>query len=482
MSPPAQPHDSSRTLTVPTALTARQQLITLYQAAVAGAQPEAATAAAIPSLDLSPTGRLWLIALGKAAPRMTAGALVGLRARDVELAGGVVVAPNTGQSLHARLTSVGGDHPIPGTRSVRAAEALGDIVAGVGAGDDVIVLVSGGGSSLIAAPAPDVPEFTSDDVTALYAALMASGIDIRIMNAVRRRFTRWGGGRLAVALARAGARVHCLVVSDVPGDDAAVVSSGPCAPDPLTAGALIAALRQTAAWTGMPERARAHLTAVERGSAPEAPKPDDPAFQAVATQVILANGHALRAAADAARALGINEVTISRESLAGEAAIFGVRLASELIARVARARRTGGTTAAGGRGADGSLAALSGAARRRSPASTRTTCAPVRARVMETMAFHSGPSRLAARKAAGIKSSRWPLRARSVMRGTAPRESPCSPRARMGETGPRMRPARSWTASRGRRLRRRGVIRRSISPGTTPIVRSMPRARCCERD
>ncbi len=95
----------------------------------------------------------------------------------------------------------------------------------------VLALISGGGSSLAAAPAPEVPGLTQSDLSALYEALLASGADIHLVNAVRKRFVRWTGGRLAVALAPA--RVECLAVSDIPGDDVSMISSGPCVADPM---------------------------------------------------------------------------------------------------------------------------------------------------------------------------------------------------------------------------------------------------------
>src|SRR6185436_2604411 len=96
--------------------------------------------------------------------------------------------------------------------------------------DVVIVRVSGGASSLIAAP---LKGHQASDLTNLYQTLLASGLDIAAMNTVRKRFSRWGGGRLAMALAPAS--VHCLAVSDVPGNDLSMIGSGPCAPDATTA-------------------------------------------------------------------------------------------------------------------------------------------------------------------------------------------------------------------------------------------------------
>lgn len=308
----------------------------MFAAAVAGAQPRAATRGAVLGLEIPPAAAVWIIALGKAAHAMAAGAVEGLSADGREVAGGVIVAPEPGAAPHARLRVMVGDHPIPGAQSMAAASAIAETAASVRDGDHVVVLLSGGGTSLCAAPALDVPDFSQSDLAALYAALMTSGADIVAMNAVRKRFARWSGGRLAVALP--GAWIHCLVVSDVPGDDVASISAGPCVGDPVTAPALVAILERGGLWTRLPDAARRHLSAVARGDAPETPKPHDDAFSRVAIQVIVSNAHALTAAAGAARAMGIDDVTIVETPLTGEASIAGVRLASELMARQKLAR------------------------------------------------------------------------------------------------------------------------------------------------
>ena len=92
------------------------------------------------------------------------------------------------------------------------------------------MLLSGGATSLLAAPVDGV---TPADLTALYSLLLGSGLDITAMNRIRKRFSRWGGGRLAQALAPA--RVRVFIVSDVIGDDLPSIGSGPCVPDPTTA-------------------------------------------------------------------------------------------------------------------------------------------------------------------------------------------------------------------------------------------------------
>src|SRR5690606_20699836 len=148
------------------------------------------------------------------------------------------------------------------------------------------VLVSGGTSSLVAAPAPGAG---APDLGALFASLLDSGADIRAMNAVRRRALRWGGGRLAEALGRA--QVRCVVLSDVPGGGPHEVGSGPC---------------------------------------------DQPGLPTV---VAADNRTAVRAAAAAARALGW-DAAAACEELRGDAAGCGRRLAARLIA-LAHAGREG---------------------------------------------------------------------------------------------------------------------------------------------
>lgn len=279
---------------------------------------------------------MWIVALGKAAVAMAAGAVTAVTEGGRELAGGVIVAPAIVPSPHPRLQVVDGDHPIPGARSLAAAAAIGEVAAAVREGDHVLALISGGGTSLAAAPAPEIGAFSQDDLAQLYAALLSSGADIVAMNAVRKRFARWSGGRLAVALARAS--VHCLIVSDVLGDDVASISSGPCVSDPIVAPALVATLQGNGLWSRLPMAAQHHLAAAARGDAPETPKPHHPAFKHVTLRVIVSNGHALEAAADRARASGIEEVTVVTTPLTGEASIAGLRLASEIIARRKRAR------------------------------------------------------------------------------------------------------------------------------------------------
>jgi hydroxypyruvate reductase len=220
---------------------------------------------------------------------------------------------------------VAGDHPEPGPGSRAAAEALARAAAAVRPDHEVWVLLSGGTTSLIGAPVDGV---SPGELTALYSVLLGSGLDITAMNRVRKRFSRWGGGRLARALAPA--RVRCYVVSDVIGDDLASIGSGPLVPDPATAADVRRLLAGAGLWDRIPPSTRALVAAAEREEMPETPKPGDQAFARVTLELIASNRLALEAAAGRAAELGLAP-KISEAPLAGEAAAAGASVAATLL-------------------------------------------------------------------------------------------------------------------------------------------------------
>jgi glycerate-2-kinase len=166
------------------------------------------------------------------------------------------------------------------------------------------------------------------DLTALYEMLLGSGLDIHQMNAVRKRFSRWAAGRLALGLAPSA--IHCLAISDVPGDELGVIGSGPCVPDPTRAADVIELLRKADLETRLSAEQRQYLKAVAQGTIPETPKPSHPAFAHVTARVIGSNDLALRGALEHARSLGVTP-EIASEPLGGDAAAAGKRLAHQLI-------------------------------------------------------------------------------------------------------------------------------------------------------
>jgi len=248
-----------------------------------------------------------------------------LRERGLEPAGGLVVAPAWSASPHPSLPVVAGDHPEPGPGSLAAAGALADTARRAAAGAEVWVLLSGGTTSLLGAP---VEGISPDDLTRMYALLLGSGLDIAAMNRIRKRFSRWGAGRLALALVPA--RVRGYVVSDVIGDDLASIGSGPCVPDPATAADVRGLLQRSGLWDKLPSPARRQVSEAEAGRMAETPKPGDQAFARVTLELIASNGLALEAAAKRAAELGLVPV-VSGTPLAGEASAAGASVAATLL-------------------------------------------------------------------------------------------------------------------------------------------------------
>lgn len=287
---------------------------------------------------------------------MASGAVAELERAAATVAGGVCVGVEPHAHVHAAIASFVGDHPIPGRRSFLAAEALATAVAHLRAEDLAIVLLSGGATSLVAAPVPAVSE---RDLAQLFDLLHRSGLDIHAMNVVRKRFVRWGAGRLAVALAPTRAEV--LLVSDVPGDDPADVASGPCAPDSTTAEDVQRILAEAGLLGAVPSAVRTHLHAARIGRVPETPKAGHPAFAAVATRTIGSSRFAIAAAIAHARSLSVH-AEAGAAPLEGEAARCGTLLADELLKRAERGWRGcvvwGGETTVRRAGVD--VAALGG--------------------------------------------------------------------------------------------------------------------------
>lgn len=308
----------------------RELLEHLFRAGVDAADPRAAAARAVAALELD--DRIAVISLGKASTAMAAGATAALRERGLSVVAGLAVSHQPAADPIPEVTHVAGDHPEPGDGSARAAEAIGRFTEIAHDADHVLVLLSGGATSLCAAPVDGLPLAAMRET---FKVLLTSGVPIDVMNAFRRRILRWGAGRLAVALQPA--RVHCLIVSDVMGNNVEAIGSGPCVPDPLLAGDVLA-LRQQHDLQSLPYELTAYLRRVADGEEPETPKPGNPAFRMVETQILLDNESAVRAVQSEAIRDGF--VLAARPApLQGEAAAAGQAIASEIL-RLAGDRST----------------------------------------------------------------------------------------------------------------------------------------------
>jgi hydroxypyruvate reductase len=301
----------------------RAFLFGLFEAAIDAASPAKRLAHFLPA---PPKGRTIVVGAGKAAASMAAAVEA---AWDGPLEGLVVTRYGHGAPTR-RIEVVEASHPVPDAAGERAALRILDSVKGLGADDLVLCLISGGGSALLAAPAPGL---TLEDKRAINRALLRSGADIAEMNCVRKHLSAIKGGRLA--LAAAPARVVGLVISDVPGDDLAVIASGPTVPDPSTSAQALAILRRYA--IDVPPRVVAHLEAPES----ETPKPGHPRFESVSNLLIATPRMSLQAAAEAARAAGVTPVLFG-DAIEGEAREVG-----KVFAAIARSAAAYGEPARG---------------------------------------------------------------------------------------------------------------------------------------
>lgn len=278
----------------------RALLQTLFELAVERAQPALAVSRHLPQ---APKGRTIVIGAGKASAQM---ARAFEKAWPGEITGLVVTRYGYGEKCE-RIEIVEAAHPVPDAAGFAAAKRLKEIVSGLTADDLVVALISGGGSALLPAPAEGL---TLEDEQAINRALLASGAPIGVMNLIRNQFSTIKGGRLA-ALA-APARVATLVVSDVPGDDPALVASGPT----ISLAGTRADARKFAELyrLELPEAAKKLLASDEN----PAPRADDARFVGNSVVTIASAALSLTAAAEEARKRGIAAAVLS-DSIEGEA-------------------------------------------------------------------------------------------------------------------------------------------------------------------
>ena len=294
-------------------------LVAVFEAAVAAADPEKTIRDHLPA---KPKGRTVVIGAGKGSAQMAAAFE---KVWDGPIDGLVVTRYGYGAKCE-RIEVIEAAHPVPDLAGLEASRRLLDKVSGLTEDDLVVALISGGGSALLPSPASGMT--LADEVT-VNEALLASGAPIAVMNTIRKHISTIKGGRLAAAAYPA--KVVSLVVSDIPGDNPALVASGPTVPD---TGSRQDALDHIAIYgMKLPEPVMAHV----KSPAADAPRPDDPRFSRNEVHLIASAGVSLEAAAAEAKRRGVEAVILS-DSIEGEAREVGAVHAA--IAReVARKNR-----------------------------------------------------------------------------------------------------------------------------------------------
>ena len=338
----------------------RQRLAALYDIAVAAVDPRRilpacsrleqdrfvferqGRAVSLDRPDRDAGGRWRILAIGKAAGSLAEGlmAVPGMDAgMGTAVAEGLLVAqelPPPG-ALSAAWRQMPGDHPWPGERSVAAGQAVLAFASAARPADRHLVLLSGGASALCAAPAPGL---TLADKDSVLRALMRAGATIAELNTVRKHLSALKGGRLATALMAAPGATRdattalptllTLAVSDVQGDDPAIIGSGPTVPDPTTYVDALEVLRRHALIERLPPAVRQHLEAGVAGYISETPKPGRQGDSTGAYAVIATLDDALEAIAQAAASVGAPRVLSLGRVLYGAVDAHAAQLAALL--------------------------------------------------------------------------------------------------------------------------------------------------------
>ena len=306
----------------------RQWLIQLAETAIAAVHPDSLLTAQLPE---KPPGRTVVVGAGKAAAAMARALELAWEKRaresgeEIDLTGVVVTRYQHGAACRY-IDVLEASHPMPDALGEQAAKRMLDEVKGLGEDDQVIALISGGGSALMTLPADGI---SLADKQALNKALLRCGAPIREINTVRRHLSAIKGGRLATAAHPA--QVVTLLISDVPGDVPSLIASGPTLPDNTTSLDALAILNRHE--IEVPEHVQRHLMADHR-----APQTWNQGFARDKSTILARARDALKAAQLSAEESGL-EVRVLGDDLEGEARDLGIaqgRMACKLQSEITR--------------------------------------------------------------------------------------------------------------------------------------------------
>lgn len=309
----------------------RDDLMSMFRAALAAVDPYACVRACLArsgryltfgtrTFALAKGSHIWVAGMGKAAAGMASAVeevATGL------LAGGVVVTTEGSPTTNIdALKVIRAAHPVPDARCAEGGRELIEVARHASAGDLLIVLISGGGSSLSTLPSG---QLLLEDLVETNRLLLLSGASIAEMNCVRKHLSAVAGGQLSRHAAPA--QVVALVLSDVVGDPLDVIASGPTVADPSTYTEARSVLERFSLWERVPGRVRRHISQGQAGLLAETPKPGDPDIERAHTVVVGSGATAASAAAREAEIRGYRSLVLST-TVQGEARHVGTLLAA----------------------------------------------------------------------------------------------------------------------------------------------------------
>lgn len=284
-------------------LNSRDYLLHSFTAAVRAADPSHLIPQHLPN---PPKGRTFIVGAGKASAAMAL-ATENAWPQDMPLEG--IVVTRYGHALPTqRIKIIEASHPIPDSDGEHASKQIMSAIRTLHADDLLLCLWSGGGSSLLPLP---IPGITLQDLQHITRQLLSCGANIQEINTVRKHLSAIQGGRLAAACK---APILSLIISDVTGDAATHIASGPCAPDPTTCANALDVIDRYDLEVSLSIREILSTP----NSANETPKPGNAAFKTVTNQVIATARQSLNAAAQYFHSIGIHSLILG-DTVTGEA-------------------------------------------------------------------------------------------------------------------------------------------------------------------
>ncbi len=277
-------------------------------------------------IDLDEFQRIFIFAIGKAALPMglSAGEILGSSLDQA------FILTKPGDQAHigripGNFTLNFGAHPVPDQSSITSTIDILNHLSDLTPKDLVIILLSGGGSTLLSYP---VKGLSLTDLQHTNRVLLSSGAAIQEINTIRKHLSRVKGGQLSKILSPA--KIISLILSDVMGDPVDLISSGPTAPDRSSYQDAISVIQKYALSGKLNNPVMKYLESGARLEKPETPKPGDTYFNNTRNVIIAGNKDAIQGGLDQALREGFNS-TILPEELFGEASQVGTKLANELI-------------------------------------------------------------------------------------------------------------------------------------------------------
>lgn len=278
---------------------------------------------------LHPQGKVYLLAVGKAAISMTKGALSKLSSIIQQ---GLVVTKGRQEQTIPKIEIVYGDHPVPGINSINAARKVDHFLRQIQPNDTLLCLISGGASALITYPQPPI---SLEDLSSMTHLLLSCGASIEEINCLRKHLEIFKGGGLVKRVP--ASQIISLIISDVTGDDISTIASGMTSPDPTTFQVALEILSTFNLLNEIPSSIKIYILQGVAGDIPETAKPDDPLFQRVSNHIIASNYLACQAVQQTMQRYGFNTMHLT-SCLKGEAREVGKIMASFAREHVLRDR------------------------------------------------------------------------------------------------------------------------------------------------